>query len=263
MFGYNNFIFNEIEYFTYINMWLFYLLFRLIVLFLLLSSSLLYYISLDFNVTLMEFFFSIFSLWFLWLIISPSLIIIFDFDLILIPCFFVYCLGYQWAWTSNPSFSINYLDYLNSNRELLLWNYSFDHYIVSSFYLFNASFTGSIFNISYWGLYSFPFYLFDINRFLVCPLYSTFKLWLLSLDVIHCLGLYSFGIKTDAIPGHIHLASTLRRPLKGEHKGYCFELCGQGHAGMLLMGLIIAQIPVSRFRVLLRIIGASFNWSYF
>ena len=192
----SNLVFNEIEYFTYINMWLLYLLFRLIIMYLLLSSSLLYYITLDFNVTLMEFFFSLFTLWFLRLIISPSLIILLDFDLILIPCFYTYCLGYQWAWTSNPSFTLSFLlghaigcNYLEHSIDH--WNYYFDHYIVSSF-LLNSSII--------------PFYSFDMNRSLTCPLYSTFKLWVLSLDVIHCLGLYSFGIKIDGIPGHIHLA---------------------------------------------------------
>ena len=46
----------------------------------------------------------------------------------------------------------------------------------------------------------------------------------LSIDV------YCFGIKIDAIPGRINLASTLRSLFKGEHRGFCFELCGQGHS---------------------------------
>ena len=48
-----------------------------------------------------------------------------------------------------------------------------------------------------------------------------------------------FGIKIDAIPGRINLASTLRSLFKGEHRGFCFELCGQGHSSMLIVGLIL------------------------
>jgi len=36
--------------------------------------------------------------------------------------------------------------------------------------------------------------------------------------------IYCFGIKIDAIPGRINLASTLRSLFKGEHRGFCFEL---------------------------------------
>lgn len=198
-------MFNSIEYFTYLNMWLLYLWYLLMIMFLLISSSLLYHITLDFNDTLMEFFFSLFSLWFLLLIVSPSLIILLDFDLILISCFLIYCLGYQWAWTFNFSTIIYYY---------------FDHYIVVHCLL------------SY-------FYLFDMNRSVIFPLWSTFKLNVFSFDVIHCLGLYYFGIKIDGIPGRIHLASILRSIFKGENKGFCFELCGQGHSSMMIAGIII------------------------
>ena len=91
----SNLVSNEIEYFTYLNMRLVYLLFRLMIMFLLLSSPLLFHISLDFNDTLMEFFFTPFSPRFPRLIPSPSLIILLDFDLILIPCFPIYRSGYQ------------------------------------------------------------------------------------------------------------------------------------------------------------------------
>ena len=142
--------------------------------------------------------------------------------------------------------------------------YGFDHYIVSSFYYGQYS---SRLNISIDNYYTFcisnflraqysvlsftmlsifniesngsiiTFYLFDINRLIIFPLFSSFKLNILSFDVIHCLGLYSFGIKIDGIPGRIHLGSTLRSIFKGEHRGFCFELCGQGHSSMLIAGV--------------------------
>ena len=60
-----------------------------------------------------------------------------------------------------------------------------------------------------------------------------------SFDVIHSIGFYSFGSKVDAIPGRINLACTLRFLGKGEHRGFCFELCGQGHSSMLMVALCL------------------------
>ena len=122
----------------------------------------------------MEFFLTVFSLFFLLFIISPALIILLDSDLIILPSFIIYSLGYQWAWTFNLSFSSFYL--------------SFDHYMVRSFNMLS------------------PFFLFDINSFVIFALWSSIKIFVFSFDVIHSLGFYSFGIKIDAIPGRINLA---------------------------------------------------------
>ena len=45
--------------------------------------------------------------------------------------------------------------------------------------------------------------------------------------------------ENDCSIGSINLGSTLRSLFKGEHRGFCFELCGQGHSSMLIVGLII------------------------
>ena len=233
-----------------------------------------------FSLFSLEFFLTLFSLWFLWLIISPSLIILLEFDLILIPSFIIYSLGYQWAWSFNLLFMLSFLKVYNSC--LTSHSYYFDHYIISSFFLSNcssyyypwifllsnilcsfyysstqsfslyylysiSSFTLT-FNLFAFSLYSwqscFPFYLFDINRFLIIPLWTSFKIIVFSFDVIHSLGFYCFGIKIDAIPWRINLASTLRSLFKGEHRGFCFELCGQGHSSMLIVGLIISTTAI-------------------
>ena len=120
----SNLTFSEIEYFTYLNLWLVSLSLLLVIFFLLLSSSLLTIVSIYLNAAWMEFFLTLFSLWFLWLIISPSLIILLEFDLILIPSFIIYSLGYQWAWSFNLSFT---LSFPCSARH----SYYFDHYIIS------------------------------------------------------------------------------------------------------------------------------------
>ncbi len=84
-----------------------------------------------------------------------------------------------------------------------------------------------------------PFYLWDINTYILAPIYSFIRLFLYSFDVIHTLGFYSWGIKIDAIPGRINLTTTLRLLWKGEYRGKCFESCGQGHLSMILISLII------------------------
>ena len=81
-------------------------------------------------------------------------------------------------------------------------------------------------------------YLIDISQYILLPIYSFIRLFLYSFDVIHTLGFYSWGIKIDAIPGRINLTTTLRLLWKGEYRGKCFELCGQGHLSMLITTLV-------------------------
>ena len=82
-------------------------------------------------------------------------------------------------------------------------------------------------------------YLFDISQYILLPIYSFIRLFVYSFDVIHTLGFYSWGIKIDAIPGRINLGTTLRLLWKGEYRGKCFELCGQGHLSMLLLSIVL------------------------
>ena len=77
-------------------------------------------------------------------------------------------------------------------------------------------------------------YLFEISQYILLPIYSFIRLFVYSFDVIHTLGFYSWAIKIDAIPGRINLANTLRLLWKGEYRGRCFELCGQGHLSMII-----------------------------
>ena len=95
-------------------------------------------------------------------------------------------------------------------------------------------------------------YLFDISQYIILPIYSFIRLFVYSFDVIHTLGFYCWGIKIDAIPGRINLTTTLRLLWKGEYRGKCFELCGQGHLSMLITTLILL------FYLILSIILISF-----
>ncbi len=116
--------------------------------------------------------------------------------------------------------------YINHERSL--------RYLFRLFRLFN--------NSIYFADIKFPLYLFDISEYILLPNYSYIKCFLYSFDVIHTLGFYSWGIKIDAIPGRINLATTLRLLWKGEYRGKCFELCGQGHVSMMVLSLILLFI---------------------
>ena len=83
------------------------------------------------------------------------------------------------------------------------------------------------------------FYIYNTNELILIPLLSTIRYYVFSYDVIHSLGIYSFGIKIDAIPGRFNFTSTIRTLIKGEHRGMCYELCGLGHSSMLIIGSVL------------------------
>ena len=78
-----------------------------------------------------------------------------------------------------------------------------------------------------------------MSQYVLLPLYSFIRLFVYSFDVIHTLGIYSWGIKIDVIPGRVNSAVTFRLLNKGEFKGNCFELCGQGHLSTSILGLVM------------------------
>ena len=82
---------------------------------------------------------------------------------------------------------------------------------------------------------NYLFYFFTCNTTILIPILSTIRFFVFSYDVIHSLGIYSFGIKIDAIPGRFNFASTIRTLLKGASYGYCYELCGPGHSSMAIV----------------------------
>lgn len=218
-------VFNIIEYFSFINFSLLFLFIIISLFFILINSTLLYYSNVNFNHCLVEFISTLFSLLFLIIIISPALIILLDFDLIILPSFIIYSLGLQWAWQFNIIFlpiNIGFDSYC-------------DHYIISSINK-KSLFYCNVIHEKPLIIYS---YLFDISQYILLPIYSFIRLFVYSFDVIHTLGFYSWGIKIDAIPGRINLATTLRILWKGEYRGKCFELCGQGHLSMLLLSIIL------------------------
>ena len=126
-----------------------------------------------------------------------------------------------------------------------------DHYIISTKVMSNGSLskvamvsipTINYFSCSFSSQSSIEYlltsrYSFETSQYILLPQYSFIRLLIYSFDVIHTLGCYSIGIKIDAIPGRINLATTLRLLNGGECRGNCFESCGQGHLPMSISSI--------------------------
>ena len=262
----SNIIFNIVEYFSFINTFLLFLFIIISLLFIIIYSSLYYLSTLSFNDSILEFMSTLFSLLFLIIIISPALIILLDFDLIIIPSYIIYSLGLQWAWQFNLNFLPidigfdSYCDHyiistINKSKEGKVEDINLDNGRLNSRLiridagLIRGLITGLVdCIINGRGSLSTPLsinnylsirYLFDISQYILLPMYSFIRLFVYSFDVIHTLGFYSWGIKIDAIPGRINLATTLRLINKGEYRGKCFELCGQGHLSMFINTIVL------------------------
>ena len=275
----SNIIYNIIEYFSFINLFLLILFLLIVIFFILISSTLLYYSNIQFNCCIIEFLSTLFSLLFLIIIISPALIILLDFDLIILPDFIIYSLGIQWSWCfdiKSKFFNI-YLDHfiissentinlnsiqLNSNNldieKIMMDNISYLGLLLERFYLKISTWLnnhyyndrlGSGYRIDFitipnwidklFGNKKQFVYLGDCINYILLPIYGFIKLFAYSLDVIHSIGFYSLGIKIDAVPGRINLANSIRLLWKGQYNGKCFELCGQGHLSMMMLSNVI------------------------
>jgi len=91
-----------VEYFSFINLLSWFLFIFIIFFSIVIISTLLYYSTVNFNrgnfnLSIVEFISTLFSFFFLILIIPPALIILFDFDVIIIPTFILYSPGLQWS----------------------------------------------------------------------------------------------------------------------------------------------------------------------
>jgi len=123
----------------------------------------------------------------------------------------------------------------------------YDFFInTSSYYiLIDGRFSLNYQPVNYFPLQYQPInYLFDIFQYILLPIYSFIRLIVSSFDVIHTIGFYSLGIKIDAIPGKINSTTTLRLLIKGEYRGKCFELCGQGHLLMMSSTIVYCNHPI-------------------
>jgi len=145
--------------------------------------------------------------------------------------------------------------YVMSSFEYVLINVSFDHFLVptlSSFTHTIGSSLGSLvtqltptdntfnashlFTIGSLGV-DYLVYFISLNSILLLPCFLGFRFLIFSFDVIHSLGFYSLGFKMDAIPGRINYSFELSTLFKGEHRGFCYELCGTSHSSMLILAV--------------------------
>jgi len=138
------------------------------------------------------------------------------------------------------SYSRSIIDYYSFINQLIYKGRSINSYLLTSSYYWLINDRSSVIQSSVNIIESLMVtrYLIDISQYILLPIYSFIRLFVYSFDVIHTLGFYSWGIKIDAIPGRINLTTTLRLLWKGEYRGKCFELCGQGHLSMLITTLV-------------------------
>ncbi|MFA5632573.1 MAG: cytochrome c oxidase subunit II [Porticoccaceae bacterium] len=84
------------------------------------------------------------------------------------------------------------------------------------------------------------FYLANVNNPLVIPVDTKVRFLITSKDVIHAWWMTDFGIKKDAVPGFIN-ETWARVEETGVYRGYCAELCGQGHAFMPIVVQVVEK----------------------
>jgi cytochrome c oxidase subunit 2 len=83
-------------------------------------------------------------------------------------------------------------------------------------------------------------YLADVNEPLVIPVDTKVRFLITAKDVIHSWWMTDFGVKKDAIPGFIN-ETWAKVEKTGTYRGYCAELCGQGHAFMPVVVKVVEK----------------------
>jgi cytochrome c oxidase subunit II len=80
----------------------------------------------------------------------------------------------------------------------------------------------------------------DVDNRVVIPVNSVVRFQVTSDDVIHSFAVPAFGIKRDAIPGH--LSETWAKVTKeGIYYGQCSQICGVNHAYMPVAIEVVSQ----------------------
>ena len=90
-----NLVYNELEYFCYLNHWLLFIFFFIVTFYSILKITTLYFNKIYYNDTFIEFVCTLFSLLFLLFIISPALIILLVYLLLILCIIELYYLFYH------------------------------------------------------------------------------------------------------------------------------------------------------------------------
>lgn len=229
----------EIDLFNFLNSFFVRLFFFFLILLGVLLSTSTCFTHMIYSVSYLDTLSSIIPFIILLYIIQPVFLLLYQLELIKFPTTNLETLGNQWYW----SYWIQLED----------WWWCFDNPRAHFEYLFSRmdsvvaepivkgdfNFSQSILPTVSYSISSS--YLFSVNNLLLLPLFETINTIVTSVDVIHCWSIYSLGTKIDAIPGRLNLAFTLRLFCRGLNRGFCYELCGQGHYGMQIIAFFLPR----------------------
>lgn len=129
-----------------------------------------------------------------------------------------------------PSFKLLYFMDVEPETELTIkatgrqwyWNYTYPD---------NGNFTFDAYMIADSDLQEGQLRLLETDNHVVVPVGTNIRIQTTADDVIHSWAVPQFGVKVDAVPGHLNqLWINVERP--GVYYGQCSELCGVNHGFM-------------------------------
>jgi len=144
----------------------------------------------------------------------PSFGLLYSLDELIDPTLTLKVVGHQWYW------SYEYSDYatLEGGESL-----NFDSYLIAT----------SDLEVGF-------FRLLEVDNRVVLPINTHIRLLVTAADVLHCWTVPSFGIKIDACPGRLSLASLFIKR-EGTYYGQCSEICGINHG---FMPIVVRAVSV-------------------
>jgi len=150
----------------------------------------------------LEFLYTLVPIIILTIIAFPSLSLLFLLDECIAPLLSLKAIGHQWYWDyevgkKEGGNQIEFSAYMVPTEELLLGQKR----------------------------------LYEVSQELFLPVGVKIKLGVTSADVIHSWTVNSFGVKVDAVPGHLNNACFFIKRI-GNYFGMCSEICGSLHAFM-------------------------------
>jgi cytochrome c oxidase subunit 2 len=149
----------------------------------------------------LEFLYTLVPIIILTIIAFPSLSLLFLLDESINPLLHIKAIGHQWYWDyevgKKGENQIEFSAYMVPTEELLLGQKR----------------------------------LYEVSETLYLPVGVKIKLGVTSADVIHSWTVNSFGVKVDAVPGHLNNATFFIKRV-GNYFGMCSEICGSLHAFM-------------------------------
>ena len=236
-----------IEYFTYFNLWLVCLFFWMIFFVIFIFSNLFIFCSVFDIDGFIELLLSMVFVLILLIIIGSGFIILSNHSFYGMFCFknySVFISGIQWVWEVDYS------------------QFDLDCVVIVDFICIVVGMFANYFVVGIWIVYKFFYFnsLIYLNNFYMFQ--SCEYEWLLpagilcvffvgSIDIVHSFGISCLGIRIDCIPGRINLVYELVK-LNGKIRGFCYELCGQYHSNMVILGFSFFLILFCLFEQLVQ-----------